>query len=355
MNDRKKKLNTILVLLGAFSIVATLLPLVKTPYWWVRIFDFPRVQVAVICLAVLLASWRFLQGSPAFKRIWLLLLAAAMAWHIRFIMVYTPLYPTESKTSVAADSARTFSLLVCNVLMFNREAGKLLAQIDTYDPDIVLLTEPDAWWQEQMGEAKKRYPFQVEYPLSNTYGMLLYSKVPLEDPQVNFWVEPDIPSIFSRVRLPAGPTFDLYCLHPRPPKPGTHSDERDAELLIAGKKVKASGRPAVVAGDLNDVAWSHTTALFQRISSLLDPRQGRGFYNTFNAKSWLMRYPLDHVFHSKHFTVQRFVRLGKIESDHFPIFIKLSFEPEAGTATEVPKADAEDREEAAEKIEEGKD
>ena len=109
--------------------------------------------------------------------------------------------------------------------------------------------------------------------------------------------------------------------------------------------------PVVVLGDLNDVAWSHTNYLFQDISGLLDPRIGRGFYHTFHAKYPFIRFPLDHFFHSKHFRLVDFRRLSYFGSDHFPVYIELSYEPDAEIRQTDLQADESEREEAEEKIE----
>ena len=109
-------------------------------------------------------------------------------------------------------------------------------------------------------------------------------------------------------------------------------------------------------GDLNDViAWSHTTRLFGRMSGLLDPRIGRGLFNTFNAKVPLMRFPLDHVFSSHHFTLQKIERLPFCNSDHFPIYIELCFEPKEESKEKQEAPTKDDQEEASEKIDEAKD
>ena len=139
---------------------------------------------------------------------------------------------------------------------------------------------------------------------------------------------------------------------PRPPTPqeSDSSEPRDAELMILGREIERRPGPAIVMGDLNDVAWSHTSHLFQRISGLLDPRVGRGFFNTFNAKNRLMRFPLDHFFHSGSFRLVDFRRLEAFGSDHFPVFIHLSYEPDA-EEEQVPEPPApEDRQEAREKV-----
>jgi endonuclease/exonuclease/phosphatase (EEP) superfamily protein YafD len=127
--------------------------------------------------------------------------------------------------------------------------------------------------------------------------------------------------------------------------------ERDAELLIVGKEVKGKKDPIIVLGDLNDVAWSRTNNLFQDISGLLDPRIGRGFYHTFHAKYPFIRFPLDHFFHSNHFRLVDLRRLAYFGSDHFPVFIELSYEPDASVEQEELQADHSEQQEAAEKIE----
>ena len=113
--------------------------------------------------------------------------------------------------------------------------------------------------------------------------------------------------------------------------------------------VKVPG-PVIVAGDLNDVGWSATTRLFRKISGLLDPRVGRGMFNTFHAGHWFIRWPLDHLFHSRHFTLSFMRRLPNVGSDHFPVLVELVHDAAAGASQEGLTADAEDKEIANEKI-----
>jgi hypothetical protein len=104
--------------------------------------------------------------------------------------------------------------------------------------------------------------------------------------------------------------------------------------------------PRIISGDLNDVAWSKTTRLFLKITKLL----GRGIFNSFKADNILIRWPLDHLFHSNHFTLKRIERLPKFGSDHFPVLIELMLNDKNRSRQKEPKSDSNDRSEANKKI-----
>jgi endonuclease/exonuclease/phosphatase (EEP) superfamily protein YafD len=194
----------------------------------------------------------------------------------------------------------------------------------------------------------------IAHALDNGYGMVLFSRLKLINPEIKFIIEDVVPSIHTDCELSSGDIIRLYCLHPRPPIPMEtgRSTERDAELLIVGREICELDKPTIVFGDLNDVAWSRTTRLFQKISGLLDPRVGRGMYSTFPVKYPLLHFPLDHIFHTEHFRLVELRRLKSVGSDHFPIYAVLSLETTAPRTQEPPKPDADDHAEAHETIKE---
>ena len=65
-------------------------------------------------------------------------------------------------------------------------------------------------------------------------------------------------------------------------------------------------------------------------------------FNTFHADHWFMRWPLDHLFHSDHFTLAEIRRLSGFGSDHFALFTALVFEGGAESAQNGLEADADD-------------
>lgn len=356
-------LQWVVIAAGGLALVATLLSLSRNPHWIVRIWEFPRLQIAVLAAAagVLHAAF-FFRGHPA-EWLFLLALVACVLWQGHKIFPYTPLARVQVEWSEreprpaepAMDPARSsFRLLIANVMMENRHHQRLLELVRETDPDLLLVVETDEVWARALAPLSSTYPHIIGHPQDNHYGMMLFSRLPLLDPAVEFLVQEDIPSIHTAFELPSGDRVLLHGLHPRPPEPMRDQDAtpRDAELVLVGRVIREEGeRPTVVAGDLNDVAWSPTTELFLRLSGLLDPRVGRGFYNTFHADHRLMRFPLDHILHSNHFRLVELRRCGHVGSDHFPVLAELSYEPDAPVRQPSSEADGEDHEEAAEVLE----
>ena len=341
-----------LLILGGIFIVATLLPLIRYDHWIIRDFDFPHVQLTTINVIILLAFLFFFSVDQWWEIAFVILLVGCIIYQCYIIYPYTYVAPEPVKESQQSAGKNSFSLMVTNVLMTNRNAAGCLDILRDVDPDILLMVETDQWWCDQMQHLKETHPHAIEYPLDNTYGMLFYSKLPIVKHDIKFLVNPEIPSFHVKIELQSGKTVSLYCVHPEPPSPteSETSTERDAELLILGKRIVDADEPTLVAGDLNDVAWSYTTRLFIKISQLLDPRMGRGFFNTFHARYRLMRWPLDHVFLSPHFRLLDIKRLPYYGSDHFPMYVAVNYEPRAGNDEMQESADQEERELAESKI-----
>ncbi len=353
-----KKATIILIqALATFTIVATALPLLTYEAWYVRVFDYPRMQIfslAVLCFALF---WWLGPKDRKRDKFLIGILAITIIYQAINIFPYTFMAPNQVKrTEQAHKEDSALSIMVANVLMTNDKYKELLTLAKEKNPDILLLLESDSVWQQKAIPVTKKYSHRVEIPLSNTYGMHLYSQLPLRQEKVSYLLDEDIPSIRTYVKLRNGTWVEFHAVHPKPPVPteDPNSKKRDAEIVMIARDIADSNYPVVVAGDFNDVAWSRSTELFQEVSKLLDPRIGRGFYNTFNAKYPLLRWPLDHVFHSNHFKLIEIERLSDIGSDHFPMYIKLSYAPENEYEQEEPKADAATQEEASETIKEGK-
>ena len=347
-----------LLALAILFIIATVLPFIRTSYWWVRMFDFPRAQIAIGMLVVLalygLVNLGVTQAKP-YEWVVFAMLGLGALYQVVRMVPYTPLASVQTvEASDGVDRERRLRFVVSNVLMENREIDRWTQVVLAEDPDVIATVETDAWWAEHLRNAlEEDYPHAIEVPQDDTYGMLLYSRFPLVDAEVRHLVEDSVPSIFTRAELPSGDTIQVVILHPRPPRPDIqqHSTWRDAELVLAADAIEDLETPIIVAGDLNDVAWSRTTRLFQELSGLLDPRIGRGLFSTFHAEHWYLRYPLDHVFHSADLTLVELRRLDAIGGDHFPMLIELALEEGREPEQDTPTAEAEDREEADEMVE----
>lgn len=343
----------VLVILCSLLVLLTLLPLSRKTVWWVRGADFPRLQFAVFGVALLAAEWLALERDEPARLGLMVLTLACIVYQAWWICPYTRLFPREVKLATKPGRSERLRIMSANILMTNHRADELLRLVRAERPDVLVTLETNIWWEQALNSLEADYPHTLKCPLENLYGMHLYSRFPLEDPKIQFLVEPDVPSMHLLLVLPSGRRIRLHCLHPAPPSPTENetSRERDAELIMVGRAVREARDPVIVSGDLNDVAWSSTTRLFRKLSGLLDPRIGRGMFNTFHARYPFFRWPVDHFFHSRHFTLVRLARLEACGSDHFPVLVELALEESAVPEQEGLTPEVEDEIEAEKKME----
>lgn len=313
----------ILIFTTGLLLAATLLPLMPSSHWFFRGWEFPRVQLLVLLLLNLLACSIFLQNATLWTSVVLNIMA--MAYQIIWILPYTRLVPLEVRK--CDRGGISLKIMTSNVLMTNRDASRLLGLVHDHEPDVLVTLETDQWWQDQLAPIEKLYPYTVCRPLDNLYGMHVFSKFALEDIEVCELIQEGIPSIHCYLRLNDSVKVRCHFIHPAPPSPteNTYAKARDKELLWVARQVTPGKEPTIVTGDLNDVAWSPTTREFRVVSELLDPRIGRGFFNTFHADHKFIRWPLDHLFHSDDFYLRQIHRLPPIGSDHFPLLTHLVY------------------------------
>lgn len=326
VNTYLKPVYYFIVFISCAVIALSLLSLIyDLNLWMAKVLDFPRLQyftVAVICLILLL----FLKKTWSKGFIFLLigLSSAIIIQGVRIApyLVGEKQVPNFDRAQEA--QGRSVGILIANVLMTNRQAADLLQIIKEKDPEMVLVMEVNEWWINELGSLEEDFPYTVKHPLDNAYGMALYSKFPLHHQEILFFNNDKVPSIHTEVELTSGEKFKFHGVHPVAPVPSEkypdNMGKEEVALLKVGRMVAADSLPSIVAGDYNDVSWSHTSRLFGKEGDLRNVRLGRGLYNSFDAQSYILRWPLDHYFVTEEFSLTEIVRLPEFGSDHFPLF-----------------------------------
>lgn len=345
----------LLRLLAGVLIAGTLLSTTDLNEWWIRIWDFPRVQILIAMIAIGIALWFFDRAWRPFIPIILLCLSG---WQTYRVFPYTSLASPEfARAEPNEDYADAcFSVLTLNVLQSNRDYARTINLIRQTDPDILLLTETDKGWAKALAPIMAGYPEQLHRPLDNTYGIMFATRLPMRDASIQDLAEKDTPSVFSTLMV-GERSFRVIGLHPRPPTIDQDTEERDAELVLAARHARDIDMPVLAIGDFNDVAWSDTTRLFSDIGSFLDPRIGRGTFATFPADKIWLGWPLDHLFATEEFLLGG-MKVGEpVGSDHRPFTAELCLAPRLARARNKSgeNPSAEDEQEATEVLKDFKE
>jgi len=347
------------LVLGLLAVVAAVsfLPLLTTDIWWVRFLDFPRLQLAV-ALVLLLAGVVVFRSQMG-KIGWAIcaLGVLALAYQTSKLYPFTGLLANAAVGLETCETGSSFTLLIANVQERNEEAAAFLDLVADVSPDLLLIMETDDWWDRNLQSLEESFSDKMQFiPEGHgAFGMHVFSRLPLIDPEFQFLFDGYTPTAVTGVELRSGEVVQFIGVHPHPPLAWSQPTTlRDASLLKAALLARSSASATIVAGDFNSVPWEPVTRRASRIGGLLDPRIGRGIYPTFSAKSILISWPLDQILFQEEFGLLEFAVLPAFGSDHHPVIVNLCHALRRDNLTAAPEANPGDIAEAEDSIEEAR-
>ena len=104
-------------------IIATTVSFVPSNEWWIRVLDFPRLQIAV-ALAIVLAACVVLVNRGRWRTILIAGLACALVAQLARILPYTRLVAREVANADSCGEASRVRLFIANVAYANRKQSR---------------------------------------------------------------------------------------------------------------------------------------------------------------------------------------------------------------------------------------
>ncbi|NND21768.1 MAG: endonuclease/exonuclease/phosphatase family protein, partial [Silicimonas sp.] len=311
-------LTALIVILGSLVAVVTVLPLSRSHRWWIRGWDFPRVQIAVVgAVVLLLSAW----VGGLFGLAMVIAMLVCTLYQLYRIVPMMPFFPED--IAIGEPRNGDLSLFALNVEMENDKAEDVLATIREQSPDVLFLMEINQDWLDVLEPILKDYQTVLREPKDNYYGLVFATRLKVHECTVEYLTRDNTPSVFARIEDHEGRQFHFVGLHPRPPVPGDDTAERDLQTLYAARFARKMDLPTIVMGDFNDAAWSHTARMFKHVGEYLDVRAGRGMYASFHARYWWFRCPIDQMFITEGIVISFFGMGRYVGSDHFPVMVRI--------------------------------
>ena len=238
---------------------------------------------------------------------------AAFCYHL------LPLYvggPAET------DEPRSLRILSANIAFFNPTHDKLIALVADEKPDLVMLYEVSPDWVETLEGLSATFPHSKIEPHEGHAGIAVFSRLPLDNLQVETIGLDPLPIIMASVKVNEI-DVSLCGAHPMPPVSWHGTLDRNEQLVDLAEKIVMLPTPLIVVGDLNTSGWNPAFKRLVYDTGLRDSRQGFGVQATWATMLPLLRTPIDHCLVSARVKVLD-RRVGPdIGSDHYPIIVDL--------------------------------
>ena len=304
------RLLDLLLLSALFAVPVAIAPFVAGWHWTIDLLAcFPVHAMLWLCFcgSVLLAARRARAGLGC------LLLAAVPA------VAVVPGWLVDHRPAEHGTSLR---VLTINLLYNNTHVAAALEEVARTAPDVVFCAEVTPAWLAGLSAGLVAFPHRCLHGDPGTYGVALFSKLPLHEAAVIGIGFDWAPAIRAVLETPGGPVGLLGVHTPRPGSP-RRCAQRNAALAAMPAAVAALPSPRIVLGDFNSTPWNPSFRAMLDATKLV-PLSACDFNPTWpSSLPWPLRIPIDHVLASSGVGLEHAEVGPSIGSDHMPLFAVL--------------------------------
>jgi endonuclease/exonuclease/phosphatase (EEP) superfamily protein YafD len=113
-------MQTLTLIISVLSLAGGILPIFRKSYWWLRVFDYPKLHTAIlsiISIILLLLFWGLYSIIPISL---IITLIGSLIYNVPKILKYTPLASINAKACQKPKDDSCFRIIQANIRMENR-------------------------------------------------------------------------------------------------------------------------------------------------------------------------------------------------------------------------------------------
>lgn len=320
-NFTRRQLRRLPALLLCAVGAATLMAQCARLGWFPELASHFRPQY-LLALLILLPAFVFMR-----RRILAMAALGLMIPNVWYVGPY--LLPVIVPASVAEAAGPVVSLISLNLYYRNHRYQEVRDYLKRSDPDVLVLTELTPEWVTELRAVTSGYPFWMSIDRRTPWGLGVYSRYPLGNPQSTGLGVRGSVNVFTTVALPGG-DMQLVAAHLSSPTTPRSVARRNGQLAtLAGllntlSGTAASDRPRrLLVGDLNVTPFSPYFRDLLGRTGMQDARRVHGLLGTWPTWMAPLQVHIDHCIADPGLAVTRVARGPAVGSDHYPLEITL--------------------------------
>jgi endonuclease/exonuclease/phosphatase (EEP) superfamily protein YafD len=223
----------------------------------------------------------------------------------------------STPANATAAGGRQLTILSFNASLNNLNAEAVAREVESHDPDIVVLIESGSEKRQVFERLRANFPYQVNCLEIEYCDMAVLAKFPIASHEGHVqWRGPPV------IRALFGPELNQLAVFGVHTTRFPHQADQLTQLIELAKYVDKSPAERIVMGDFNSTPYSRLLQTFQRNS---------GLNRLTNLPTWpaalqLPQIDIDHIFVSAGLKPVGKARIGlPAGSDHYPVIGVVTF------------------------------